>query len=75
MLQTAKGQVFVSTGFPVQMFSAKYKKWHAFVGIDMYCVCIGMYFVGPNGYVLAGISKHWVCICAYWFRFSLFRVC
>ena len=48
VLQMAKGyvltgHVYVSSRFPVQTFSAKYKKWYVLVGIDMYCVCIGMY--------------------------------
>ena len=34
---------FLRSGFPVQTFSTKYKKWYVLVGINMYCVCFGMY--------------------------------
>ena len=82
MLQTAKGYVLtgiLSTGFPVQKFkfSDKYKNWYVLVGIDMYCVCVGMYpyvFYGAQGVCIGSYCKYWVCICMHWFWVSLFSI-
>ena len=58
-------QVFVSTVFPVQMFSAKYKKWYVLVGVDKSCECIGMYpyvFYGVLVTSKAKIEKCCTCL-------------
>ena len=52
---------------PLQTFSAKYKKWYVLpvmVGIDMYCVCIGIYpcvFYGAQR-VCIGVLGMYLCV-------------
>ena len=68
------------SGFPVLMFSAKFKKWYVLISIDMYCVCIGIYpFIlygaaapRAQGVCIGGYCKYWVCM--YWFWVSLFSM-